>query len=254
MFSAGILLDLSAAQFALLAAAALVTSSIHGATGLAGGFLMAAVLAQIIGVKPVVPVMSVALMISHSSRALFNLRDFDRIAFLCVLGAALPGLVLVAGLYGRLSSSWIATLLGALILLSIPLRRWAGRHHFRVGRRGLAGAGAVYGSLSGASVGPGMLLVPFMLGYGLSKEAFVATLAAIALVVNVTRVAVYGGTAQLGDGYLLLGLAIGVLTIPGNWFGRAMLRRMTTARHALLVDALTVVGALNFLWLAWYER
>ncbi|MEE9375206.1 MAG: sulfite exporter TauE/SafE family protein, partial [Rhizobiaceae bacterium] len=79
-----VLTDFDLSVIIFIAIAALLTSSIHGATGVAGGFLMAAVLASIIGVKPVVPVISIALLISHSSRVFFNSAAFDRSAFLAI--------------------------------------------------------------------------------------------------------------------------------------------------------------------------
>ena len=242
--------ELGPATLLIVGLAAIATAAIHGATGIAGGFLMAAVLALVIGVKPVVPVMSVALLISHTSRVLFNLKDFSRPAFLAISIPALPCIVATALLYGRLSSSTIAFLLGAIVLVSIPLRHWAASRHIKAGKGALAGAGAVYGVLSGVSIGPGMILIPFMLGYGLTKEAFVATLAAIALMANVTRTAVFGSTALLDTHYLALGVFVGLMTVPGNWLGRSVLRRMTTGTHTLAVDVLTVLGALNFFWLA----
>ncbi len=247
----GLLGELGWPLIGLLFLAVIVTSAIHGATGVAGGFLMAAAIAPIIGVKAVVPVMSVALLISHSARALLNMRDFDRAVFFAIALPAAPCIIVVAILYGRMSSAAIAVVLGVVILASIPLRRWAQTHEMRTTRPALHAAGAVYGGLSGAAIGPGMLLVPFMLGYGLSKEAFVATLAVIALATNITRVSVFGGTELLGGSFLLLGLLVGLVTIPGNWIGRSVLRRMTNERHGGFVDVLTVLGALNFFWLAY---
>ncbi len=242
--------DLGWPLVAVLFLAVLVTSAIHGATGVAGGFLMAAAVAPIIGVKAVVPVMSVALLISHSARALLNLRDFDTTVFFSIAIPAVPCIVAGAMLYGQLPASAIALLLGCVILTSIPLRRWARARAVQTSRPVLHAAGAVYGGLSGASIGPGMLLAPFMLGYGLSKEAFVATLAAIALATNVTRVSVFGGTELLDGRFLLLGVLVGLVTIPGNWIGRSLLRQMTNERHSGYIDVLTVIGALNFFWLA----
>ena len=243
--------DLGWPLVVLLFAAVLVTSAIHGATGVAGGFLMSAAVDPIIGVKAVVPVISVALLISHSARALLNVRDFDRTVFFSIAIPALPCIIAGALIYGRMPASAIAVLLGCVILAAIPLRRWAKAREIRTTRPALHAAGAVYGGLSGASIGPGMLLVPFMLGYGLSKEAFVATLAAIALATNVTRVSVFGGTDLLGGGFLLLGVLVGLVTIPGNWIGRSVLRRMTNESHSGYIDVLAVIGALNFFWLAY---
>lgn len=250
MTSATLLLDLAAWQVGAIVLGALVTSAIHGATGLAGGFLLAAMLAPIIGVKAVVPVMSIALLISHGARVALNLSDLDRRSFLWVLVPALPGLVFVSGLYAAIPARALAVLLAAVILSSIPLRRWAARRRVRAGRGMLAGAGALYGTLSGATLGPGMILVPALMGTGMTREAFVATLAAISMVVNLVRVGVFGVTGALDPELIWLGLALGALTVPGNWIGRAGLRRMTGGSHAAWVDVLTVIGALNFLWLA----
>ncbi|MEE9314554.1 MAG: sulfite exporter TauE/SafE family protein [Rhizobiaceae bacterium] len=244
--------DLGFITIALITIAALLTSSVHGATGVAGGFLMTAVLASIIGVKPVVPVISIALLISHSSRVFFNSAAFDRSAFLAITIPAVPCIILTAWGYGKMSSSFIAVVLGVVVMLSIPLRYWAKSKNIKAGKRTLQGAGVVYGLLSGFSIGVGVLLSPFMLGYGLAKEAFVATLAAIALTANITRALVYSSTSQLDTNYILLGIFVGVMTIPGNWFGRSYLRKISNEKHATYVDILTFIGALNFFWLAWH--
>ena len=234
----------------MIAFLAILTATIHGATGVAGGFLLSAALAPIIGVAPIVPVISIALLISHSSRAIFNMKEIDKSAFMAITLPAIPGIILFAWLYGKMSSSLIALVLAVVILASIPIRRWAKSRKLKATRKTLSGVGLVYGSLSGVALGPGMLLVPFMLGYGLTKEAFVGTLAAIALVTNITRLSVYGLSDLLTWEYIELGVMIGLATIPGNWLGRSVLQRMTNENHAGLVDILTVLGALNFFWLA----
>lgn len=234
----------------VLGLAAIVTSIIHGATGVAGGMLMAAVLASVIGVKPVIPVMSVALLISHSARALINIKNFDSSIFFLVSISSFPMLILVASFYGRFTASWIAILLGTLLLISVPMRYWSAKRQMLVSKGGLASAAACYGALSGASIGPGMVLSPFMLSYGMKREAFVATMAVIALTTNILRVGVFGGSDQLMEGYLALGLFIGLLTIPGNWMGRSVLRRMSNQSHSRAVDVLSILAALNFYYLA----
>lgn len=234
----------------IICVVALLTSAIHGATGVAGGFLLSAALAPIIGIQPIVPVVTVALLISHTSRALLNRKDFDRSAFLAVSIPALPCIAIMAMIYGALPIQAIATTLGLVILISIPLRRWAKSHSMKAGKPALALIGMVYGGLSGVSIGPGMLLVPFLLGYGLTKEAFVATLAVIALMTNITRFAVFGATDLLNVEYLLIGVLCGLSTIPGNWIGRNLLRKMTHDRHSNYVDILAFLGAINFFWMA----
>lgn len=238
---------------AVIALAALVTSAIHGATGLAGGFLMAAVLAPIIGVKPAVPAMSIALLISHMSRGLFNRRDIDWQAARDVMMFGAPMVIAGALVYGLLPAQIIAILLAAVLLISLPLRRWAKRRKVTTSRPTLRGVGAVWGFLSGNTIGPGMLLTPFLLGAGLTRQAFVGTLATVTLVNHVLKIGVFGATSLLGQQVLLIGLFIGAISIPGNLLGRRVLNGMSDDSHGWIVDALTLIGALNFIYLAMFR-
>jgi len=235
---------------AAIVVAALVTSTIHGAVGVAGGFLMTAALSLLIGVRPVVPVMSVALMISHGTRSLLNVRGIDRGALFSVMIAALPMIVIGALLYGFLPTRVVAVVLGVVILSSIPIRHWAHSRAIKAGRGTLNVVGAAYGFLAGGSVGAGMLLTPFLLGYGLGREAFVATMAVIALSSNVAKIAIFGGTQLLNAHYLFMGLLVGLVMIPGTWIGRTFLRGMAPNTHSRLIDFFAVIGGLNFLYLA----
>jgi uncharacterized membrane protein YfcA len=235
---------------AAIVIAAFVTACIQGAVGVAGGFLMTAALSLVIGVRPVVPVMSVALLISHLSRSLLNLRAIDRTVLLAIMISAIPMIVIGALLYAIMPVRLIALLLGAVILSSIPLRHWAHSRQIRAGPRVLNFVGGIYGILAGGSVGSAMLLSPFMLGYGLTKEAFVGTMAAIALSTNITKIAVFGSTQLLDGQYLVLGLLVGLVMIPGNWVGLHVLRRMAPGTHGRIVDFFALVGGVNFLYLA----
>ena len=246
-----IIAEIGVIPLLILLVASFITSMIHGATGIAGGFLLAAVAAPIMGLQNVVPVLSITLLISHGSRALFNARQFDKQTYFRVMLPAIPFIIVAALTYGRLSNFAIAFLLGSVVLLSIPMRRWANKLKIKTSNKMLMGAGAVYGTISGVAIGPGMLLMPVLLGVGMNREAFVATLAAIALTTNLIRASVYGSADILSADTFLLGVLVGLATIPGTWLGRGILRRMTDARHIAVVEWLIVLGGLNFYWMAY---
>ncbi|NNE89770.1 MAG: sulfite exporter TauE/SafE family protein [Silicimonas sp.] len=233
-----------------IAVAALVTSSIHGAIGVAGGLLMTAILALLIGVRPSVPIMSVALTISHASRSLMHLQALDRKAYVIVIITSFPFIILTGFIYAMLPVDVLAFILALIIFTAIPMRHWARTREINSGPRVLGSAGAVYGFFAGASIGAGAVLSPFLLGFGLAKEAFVATMAAIAFSTNVVRIGAFTGADLMTSQYLLLGLIVGIIMIPGNYIGRSMLRRLSVVRHGQLVDAMAALGALNFLYLA----
>jgi uncharacterized membrane protein YfcA len=244
-----LLSSFSSLEITIIILGTLVTSYIHGATGLAGGILLAAILAPIIGVKALVPVLSVTLLISHLSRAWINKRDFNSVVYLLIVVPAVPALIISTNIYTSLNAAWISGILGTVVLISIPYRHWAAGKRIKTRKSALSVAGFIHGSLTGVSIGPGMLLVPLIFGYGLSKEAFVATFAAIAVTVNITRVSSFSFLGELPGDFLLLGFLTGLLTIPGNLLGRMSLRRMTIARHGFFVDVLTLIAGLHFLWI-----
>lgn len=244
------MLDLPAYVLVLIAVSALLTGTVHGATGLAGGVLMAAILAHVVGIKLAVPVMTCALLFSHTSRVFMYRREVEWPTVRYVLMFGLPTIVLGAFLFTVLSPKVIAFIFAFFLIASFPIKAWGRKQNLTTGPKLLAGASAIWGMLAGNVIGPGFFLAPFLLGTGMNRLTFVGTLAAIVLVMNATKLIVFGATELVNAELLLLGAAIGLVTIPGNLLGRAMLKRMHDSDHHLAVDIMTVMMIVNFLYLA----
>lgn len=84
----------------------------------------------------------------------------------------------------------------------------------------------------------------------MNRLAFVGTLASITLVMNVLKLGVFGATDLINGQLLLLGALIGVMTVPGNWVGRSILKKMQDSDHRRIIDILTVLMIANFIYLA----
>ncbi|MDX1499298.1 MAG: sulfite exporter TauE/SafE family protein [Woeseiaceae bacterium] len=242
--------DLGLPMLAAIAVAAFASGMLHGTTGMAGGVVMAAFLAHPLGVKAAVPVMTVALIISHLSRALLYARDTDWGIAGRVLLYGCPTIVLGAIVFGLISPVAVSLVFAAFLAASFPVKAWARKHEVRTGPKLLAGASAVWGMLAGNVIGPGFFLAPFLLGTGMNRLTFVGTLATVTLVMNVVKAGVFGATDLVTAELAILGAGIGVLTIPGNWAGRRVLRKMADSDHRMIIDILTVLMILNFLYLA----
>jgi uncharacterized membrane protein YfcA len=227
---------------------AFTASAISGFAGVGGGFLPAIFLAPIIGMKALMPALSVMLLMSNFSRSWINRTDFHKDAFLRVAIPAAPMVFLGGYFYASLEPRLIAAFLGVVILCSIPLRHWAKSRQIETSPMTLSCVGALFGFLCGSAVGPGMILIPFMLGYGLTPVNFVATLAVIATFTNIARVVSYSSLGLITYDLLIIGFLAGAATIPGNMLGRFILTRIKTKSHGLWVDILTFGGGLNFLW------
>ncbi|MBI4183034.1 MAG: sulfite exporter TauE/SafE family protein [Proteobacteria bacterium] len=231
----------------LVAVVTFATSIFHTVSGFAGGLLLAVFLAPVIGVRAIVPVLSVALLISHSSRVWVFRRAVDLGVFRAVMVTGLPACVLGALVYTWLPVDAIAAVLGVFLIATVPLGRVLRARNFRVGARGLSVAGAGFGVLSGGTIGGGMVLIPFLMGAGLSGERLIAQIATVALVVNLTKAVVFGSTALLDANLLAAGVLIGLCTVPGNYVGHWIVRRTPVRIHNLFIEGLILLGGLVFL-------
>lgn len=242
--------DLSVELLILITAASFATGVLHGATGMAGGVVMAAILAHVIGIKAAVPAMTCALIFSHLSRAVLYIRDTDWLIAGRVLLFGCPMIVVGAVIFGMISARTVAIVFACFLISSFPIRYWARKHEITTGPRLLATASAIWGMLAGNVIGPGFFLAPFLLGTGMNRLTFVGTLATVTLAMNVLKLGVFGLTDLMNYELFTLGVMIGLITIPGNWTGRLILKRMRDSEHRVIVDILTMLMIVNFIYLA----
>jgi len=246
------ILEYSTGLLTLIGICAFLTGILHGATGMAGGVVMTAILSHLLGIKVAIPVMTCALVISHFSRVLIYWKETAWQVARIVLLFGLPTTVLGALVFTQLNSRIVAIVFALFLTTSIPIKYWARRHQLRTGPVLLAGGAAVWGLLAGNVVGPGFFLAPFLQGTGMNRLAFAGTLATVTLLMNLLKMAVFGSVALLNGELFLLGLVLGLLTVPGNWIGSRFLRRMNDMHHRRIVDGLTIALVINFFYLAWF--
>lgn len=244
---------LSGLTLVLAALAAFSSALFHSVSGFFGALLLSVMLAPLIGIKEVVPVVSVAMVISNSNRVLLFRHNIPWRAYFAIMATALPGIFIGANLYMHLSTHAIALVLGCFLLISIPLRRFLKGQQVKVGLAGLSAAGSVYGLVSGTVFGGGILLAPFYLGAGIVGEALVGLSAVLGLTLNLSKSLVFGAGELLDRNLLATGIAVGVFTIPGGLLGRALVRRFSISIQALLVETIIVLGAFYFLYQAFFR-
>jgi len=120
----------------------------------------------------------------------------------------------------------------------------------RLDRKFLPLGGLLSGFFGGLSGHQGALRSIFLLKAGLSKEGFIATGIMAAIVIDISRLSVYGTSffaqhfGTLGDDSTLLLVAASLAAFTGSWFGRKVLRKITFRSVQLTVGILIMVLAL----------
>ena len=246
-------LDLSLLTLIFYLVLALSTGYLHGATGMAGGLVLASLLSHYMDIKAVVPMVTCALVISHSSRLFMYRTNVDWASVKTVLLTGLPMTILGAVTFGVLHSAVVSLIFAAVLSISFPLKAWASKRQLRTSQPVLAGAGGVWGLLAGCTIGPGFFLAPFLLGTNMNRLAFVGTLACCTLIMNLVKIGTFGTITLLTPQLAVLGILLGIATIPGNYAGKLLLHKMSDASHQHIINAMTLCAILNFLYIAWIE-
>jgi len=142
----------------------------------------------------------------------------------------------------------IAAVVGTLIVAFALLELWPRFRSLAFGIRWLPLGGALSGFFGGLSGNQGALRSAFLLRTGLRKEAFIATGVVAAVIVDITRLTVYGtGTvaAHLGATRDLAPLVLVAIAAAfvGSFVGKRVLEKVTFRAVRIFVAlAMLVIG------------
>ena len=236
--------DISAAQLALVAVVALFASVIGGVAGYGTGALMPLVLVPLIGAEPVVPIIAISAIFSNLSRATAYRSYADpRRAGIVILASALTTALGAYG-YTLLTSAGAAIVIGAMLIVSVPLRRFARRRKLQIRETGLGLSAVAYGVVVGGTSGSGVILLSLLMASGLDGAAVIATDAAISLATGVIKISVFGLAGVLTAQVVAFALLIGAVALPGAFFARRFVERMPVHIHTAILDAAVITGGI----------
>ena len=236
--------DISLIQLTLVASVAFVASMIGGMAGYGTGALMPLVLVPLIGPEPVVPIIAISSIFTNSSRVVAYRRYFDRRRAGIVIVASAITTALGAYGYTMLNGAGAATVIGAMLISSVPLRRFARRRQAKIGDAGL-GLGAIgYGVLVGGTAGSGVILLSLLMASGLEGAAVIATDALVSAFTSIVKISVFGLAGVVTAQVVAFALLIGAVALPGAFFSRRFVERMPVHIHAAILDVAVIVGGI----------
>jgi uncharacterized membrane protein YfcA len=130
----------------------------------------------------------------------------------------------------------------------VPLRRYLARAGWRLEARGVAIAGAGFGFVNGGMTGVGLLLISTLMAAGLQSAALIGTDAIISVIMEIAKIALFGGVARLNAELVLAGLLIGACTAPGGFVARWLLAHIPIRVHTAFMEVVVLAGGASFLW------
>jgi uncharacterized membrane protein YfcA len=234
-------------QWVLLAAAALVASTLAAVSGFGGAAVLLPPLVAVFGMREAIPILTVAQLVGNGARVVLNRRELDwRVVGWFALGAVPLGLI-GGYLFATAPLSALTRLLGVFLLFTVLWRhlRPQTMHTFPRPSFAAIGAGATFLSALLGSVGP--VMAPFFLAFGLVKGAYIGTEAMSTVVMHLTKLVAYQQTAILTRHAVLVGLALAPIMIFGSWLGKKIVDRLSERVFVLIIEAVLMVAGLMFL-------
>jgi len=143
----------------------------------------------------------------------------------------------------------INLIVGILILMFVALEFSEKFSAFSLDKRYLPYGGMASGFFGGLSGHQGAFRSMFLLKAGLGKDAFVATGVMLAIMVDLSRIAVYGWDTAMQQESIdwILVIAATVSAFAGAYAGTRMLRKITIRSIQFAVSALLVVVAIGLI-------
>lgn len=235
-------------QYLIVATVAFIASVIGGVAGYGTGLLLPPVLVPIIGAEAVVPVIGLSALLTNSSRLMAFRADFDFSKFKLIALWGVP--TTIAGAYGYtlLTGPMVTVLIGAVLIVLIPVRRVFAKRRQHLSDRGVTAAGIGYGLLNGGTAGSGVMLLSILLGAGLSGTAVIATDAGISLVLGTFKSLTFFGAGALPGAMIVMALLIGLCAMPGAFLAKKLALKLTGQAHVLILDAVVILGGVILIW------
>ncbi len=231
----------------ILAATALIASTVAAITGFGGAAILLPILVWLFGIRQAVPILTIAQLFGNGSRVWFNRRALDYRVVLWFSLGAIPLAILGGLLFARAPLSTLSRLLGAFLILIVIVKHSRRKQFFRPTLHQFAAIGAVSSLLSAllGSVGP--LMAPLFLSYGLMKGAYIGTEALATVVMHVFKLVAYGVSGLLILRVLIAGALLGPIMIFGSFIGKKIVDALPERIFVLVIDATLVAAGALFL-------
>lgn len=239
--------NISILQLLLVAGVALFASIVGGVAGYGSGALLPLVLVPLIGAEPVVPILSLSALTTNISRSIAFRKYIQPRRVVIVVVTAVPTCLIGAYVYTQLTSFGVLIVIGSMLCLTVPLRRYMKHIDLSLGDRGLAVGAFGYGFLGGGTTGAGVIILSLLMATGLEGAAVIATDATLSIAIGVTKVSVFGVRGAIDAQVLAFGVLIASTALPGAFLARKFVEALPMHVHTTILDVMVVIGGLTMI-------
>ena len=227
---------------------AFFASALSAIAGFGGALILIPMVSFFIDFKLAVGVLTFYFLANKIFQIYFYRRSIDWKTAGWVWLGAVPAVIVGALFLVSLPTELLKRLLGILILFYILNAVYKLINDFKPGKVSTPVIGAIYGFFSGV-VGVGdPIKAALLLQLGLVKERFVATMAIIAILLNLIKAIVYSSFALVSADDVQLIIFLIIVSLLGTYLGKQFLNRLKPEVFKKIVLGLLLVVGLQLIF------
>jgi uncharacterized membrane protein YfcA len=171
-------------------------------------------------IKEAIALLTIFFIAGNLSRVVFFWKHIDWKTTKLIWLGNIPMVYIGASLMLKAPSEILKVILGFIILVFVVNERFKFTKHIKLNDFGIVAAGGLYGFFAGI-IGTGSAIKAALLTHmRLTKERFIGTMAATAIVANLIKITVYSQSELLSQNDIPLALGLVLCAILGAYTGK----------------------------------
>ena len=204
-------------------------------------------LVWVFGPAIAVPVIAILQLFGTLSRVWLNRESINWRVFAWFAAGSIPFAILGSFLFISADTDLLTRIMGGGMIALVVLTQLPWSKRIRMTLWGFLPLGASAGFLASVFGIPGPFAPVFYIAYGLKPREYLATFSLGMLLVQVPKLAVYGGGDLLTPLVIGLGLSLGVIAIGGAYVGAKMVGRVPEKVFAVGISVIIAAFGVLFL-------
>jgi uncharacterized protein len=240
--------------YLLIAVMGVFAGTVGGVIGFGSSIILMPILVWVFGAKQAVPIMAVAALFANGSRVWiwWKAISWPPVFWYCV--ASIPAAALGARTFVELTPKLVEAVLGVVLILMIPTRRWLAARNWQLQAWHLVFPGIAIGYLSGLMVSTGPINTPFFIAHGLVKGPFIGTEAVASLITFASKAVVLRNFELLPVEAITKGMLVGVALTAGAFISKRIVEKIKVEQFKLLMDGVLLFAGLSMLAAIYFDR
>ena len=224
-----------------------MASLLGSVAGSGGTAVLLPILVIYVGLRDAIPILTIANLSSNLGRVWFNRRQIVMPVVGWFALGAIPFALSGAMLFVIAPTVTLTRILGAFLLVTLAWRRFNRGPRLIKSAGWFAPLGAGFGLLAGLLEGVGPLMAPFFLAYGLVRGAYIGTDALATVLMQVSKLAVFGEKDLIDNRIVASGLILVPFMIAGAFAGKRIVDRIPESLFLLIIDVTLLLAGVKFL-------